>query len=119
MLQLKHDKLNRGVALAKAYCEYMAQKFPPSHEPQDIMAGLEEAIEKGEGCSDSIQFQEFEYFLNGLSDRELKEFQTLMYLGRGDFLPEEFEETLTSMHWDEDRNHEVNQIMAIPSSSST
>ncbi len=106
-LAITKEKIDRAVILARKYRE----TFPPDTSPEprslaDFHNGLNPTDEE-------LAIAELFYdFLLRLSPEEMRELQALMYLGRGDYRPENFWDECDHLSMDDDQEIETNHVLS-------
>jgi hypothetical protein len=106
-LTLTKAKIDRAVILARKYYE----AFPPdvSGEPRNLFE-----VDSGAevGAENQVIAELFNEFLVALSPQEMRELQSMMYLGRGDFPAAAFWTECDELDMDDDPEREADHVTA-------
>ena len=108
MILSKH-KIEQAIVLSQAFSGHLARPETDMSLllwPEKLSRKVDHLMEEV-----SAQCRTFKSFLGCLTDIEFRELQALMFIGRGDYRPEEFEKAFDETWVDGDRELEILYMM--------
>jgi Protein of unknown function (DUF3775) len=110
-MTLTKQQIEKAISLFDYYRAAHDRIFPPSDlgtiwpgDPAERMSGINQLY-------DSDECKKLSEFLRSLKDDELREFQAVMFIGRGDYDAKDLEQAIAETDIATDRQQEIDYIL--------